>query len=102
MNPPRRLPWPAEFVRRFRPGGALRLVALTWGTRGDVQPFVALGAELVRRGHRVTIAARAPFRSLVESQGLGFFEMEEDGTDELMRVLAQSRGGADGAKHFVR
>ncbi len=101
MNNLRRLPWPAAYVRRFRPEGALRLVALTWGTRGDVQPFVALGAELVGRGHRVTIAARAPFRSLIESQGLGFFEMEEDGTEELMRVLAESRGGADGAKHFV-
>jgi sterol 3beta-glucosyltransferase len=98
---PRRLPWPAEYVRRFRPGGALQLAALTWGTRGDVQPFVALGAELVKRGHRVTIAAREPFRSLIESHGLGFFKMEEDGTEELMRVLAQSRGGADGARHFV-
>jgi UDP:flavonoid glycosyltransferase YjiC (YdhE family) len=98
---PRTPPWPADYLRRFRPGSSLRFAALTWGTRGDVQPFVALGSELVKRGHRVTIAAREPFRSLIEAHGLGFFRMEEDGTEELMRVLAESRGGADGAKHFV-
>lgn len=96
-----RIPWPDEYLRAFRPRESLRFSALTWGTRGDVQPFVALGAELTRRGHRVTIAARGPFRSLIESHGLGFFEMEEDGTEELMRLLASSRGGADGAKEFM-
>jgi sterol 3beta-glucosyltransferase len=93
--------WPREYLRHFQRKPALRFAALTWGSRGDVQPFVALGAELVRRGHRVVLAARAPFRSFVEEHGLNFFELEEDGTEELMHTLASSDGGPDGVKLFV-
>lgn len=42
------------------------------GTRGDVQPLVALGRELARRGHAVKLAAPANFRSFVEGHGLAF------------------------------
>ncbi len=93
--------WPREYLRHFQRKPAFRFAALTWGSRGDVQPFVALGAELVRRGHRVVLAARAPFRSFVEEHGLDFFELEEDGTEELMHSLASSDGGPDGVKLFV-
>ncbi|UQA59110.1 glycosyltransferase [Polyangium aurulentum] len=93
--------WPREYIRNFRPKKSLRFAALTWGTRGDVQPFVALGAELLRRGHRVLLAARAPFRSFVEEHGLEFHEMEEDGTEDLMRALAKSDGGPQGIGVFV-
>lgn len=35
----------------------MRIAILTTGTRGDVQPFVALGAALRRLGHAVTMTA---------------------------------------------
>nr|WCO03958.1 Ctg10_386 [Cystobacter sp.] len=93
--------WPRAYLRHFQRKPSFRFAALTWGSRGDVQPFVALGAELIRRGHRVLLAARAPFRSFVEEHGLEFFEMEEDGTEELMHSLASSTGGPDGMKLMV-
>jgi sterol 3beta-glucosyltransferase len=34
----------------------MKFALMTHGTRGDVQPLVALGAELVRRGHDVELA----------------------------------------------
>jgi sterol 3beta-glucosyltransferase/vancomycin aglycone glucosyltransferase len=34
----------------------LRIGLQTWGSDGDVRPFIALGAGLVRRGHEVTLA----------------------------------------------
>lgn len=41
------------------------------GTRGDVQPFVALGLHLQRsRGWRVVLAAPPEFRKFVEGWGL--------------------------------
>ncbi len=94
--------WPPSFVRNFQPKGRYRFAALTWGTRGDVQPFVALGVELLRRGHQVLVAARAPFRAFVTAHGLAFHEMEEDGTEELMRALAKSDGGPQGIGVFVQ
>lgn len=102
MNTSDRAPWPPAYLRRFVPRERYHFVALTWGTRGDVQPFVALGAELARRGHRVTVAARAPFRAFIEQYGLGFHELEEDGTEQLMRELALNAGGAAGVRLFLK
>ena len=50
----------------------MHIVMATVGTRGDAQPYVALGAELIRRGHRVTMATHDDHRALAESRGLGF------------------------------
>ncbi len=85
------LPWPPEHRRNFKRKGSYRFAVLNWGTRGDIQPFVALGAELVARGHQVVMAAREPYRSLAEERGIEYFAMEEDGTEKLMRALAASR-----------
>ena len=43
---------------------------LTLGTRGDVQPFVALGKRLARDGHAVTLCTTANFAPFVERHGL--------------------------------
>jgi sterol 3beta-glucosyltransferase len=82
------LPWPSEHCRALKRGKTHRFAVLNWGTRGDIQPFVALGVELQSRGHEVVIAARRPYRALIERHGIECFEMEEDGTGELMRKLA--------------
>jgi sterol 3beta-glucosyltransferase len=33
----------------------MHIFILTLGTRGDVQPYVALGRGLIKAGHQVTI-----------------------------------------------
>lgn len=52
------------------PNSQISIVAL--GSRGDVQPFVALGEGLRAAGHRVRVAAAADYGSLVEAYGLEF------------------------------
>jgi UDP:flavonoid glycosyltransferase YjiC (YdhE family) len=52
------------------PNSKITLVAL--GSRGDVQPFVALGCGLLAAGHHVRIAAAADYGPLVEAYGLEF------------------------------
>lgn len=42
------------------------------GSRGDVQPLVALGRGLCRRGHHVRVVAGDEFRSLVTDAALDF------------------------------
>ena len=44
---------------------SLHFALLATGTRGDVQPFVALGEELARRGHHVRVCAHEDFSGLV-------------------------------------
>ena len=49
-----------------------RIAILTFGTRGDVQPFVALAQGLARRDHKVRITAPENFQSLIEGHGFEF------------------------------
>ena len=34
----------------------MKFVLASWGSRGDVEPNLAVGRELVRRGHEVCMA----------------------------------------------
>jgi len=62
----------------------MRITILTAGTRGDVQPFVALARELDAQGATCSIAAPDEFRSLAESYGLAF-RPTRGSVSELMR-----------------
>lgn len=48
---------------------------LTYGSMGDVRPFVALAIGLQKHGHRVTLAAPENFQAFVESYGVPFFPL---------------------------
>lgn len=56
----------------------LQIVMLIVGTRGDVQPFVAIGRRLQEYGHRVRLATHANFKDFVLSTGLEFFPLGGD------------------------
>lgn len=62
------------------------------GSRGDVQPFVALGKVLKDTyGHRVRIATHATFQKFVEENGLEFFSIGGDPA-ELMAFMVKNPG----------
>ena len=48
------------------------IVIATVGSLGDLFPFLAIGQELRRRGHRVTVATHAVHRVPIEQAGLHF------------------------------
>jgi sterol 3beta-glucosyltransferase len=50
----------------------LRITILTLGSRGDVQPFLALAAGLQRTGYSVRVASHAIFESLIRGYGVDF------------------------------
>ncbi len=49
----------------------LHFVCLTIGSRGDVQPYIALGLGLMKEHHRVTIVTHEEYKEWVESFGIG-------------------------------
>eukprot|EP00516_Mucochytrium_quahogii_P007390 CAMPEP_0203757774 /NCGR_PEP_ID=MMETSP0098-20131031/10679_1 /ASSEMBLY_ACC=CAM_ASM_000208 /TAXON_ID=96639 /ORGANISM=" , Strain NY0313808BC1" /LENGTH=825 /DNA_ID=CAMNT_0050650005 /DNA_START=372 /DNA_END=2846 /DNA_ORIENTATION=- len=67
----------------------LRFVIILVGSRGDVQPYVALGIALARRGHYVRVAAHECFRDFVTSNDLGFAPLAGDPKD-LMRMVTEN------------
>ncbi|KAG7011314.1 Sterol 3-beta-glucosyltransferase UGT80A2, partial [Cucurbita argyrosperma subsp. argyrosperma] len=56
----------------------LQIVMLIVGTRGDVQPFVAIGKRLQDYGHRVRLATHSNFKEFVLTAGLEFFALGGD------------------------
>ena len=56
----------------------MRIFLTTVGTRGDVQPFVALGKGLQQAGHHVTICTSERFEGFVRDHGLGYGYMSND------------------------
>lgn len=50
----------------------------TYGTRGDVQPCIALALGLKAKGHDVSIAAPENFNNLVEECGIKFLPLHGD------------------------
>ncbi|MFD9733020.1 glycosyltransferase [Umezawaea sp. NPDC059074] len=66
----------------------MRVLLSTIGSRGEVQPVVALGVRLVELGHEARVCAPPDFRSLVEGLGLPFVPIgpELKGTAEPGRA----------------
>ncbi|OJD14916.1 hypothetical protein AJ78_04775 [Emergomyces pasteurianus Ep9510] len=70
----------------------MNIVIQIVGSRGDVQPFVALGQELKNAyGHRVRIATHPTFKKFVEENGLEFFSIGGDPA-ELMAFMVKNPG----------
>jgi sterol 3beta-glucosyltransferase len=68
----------------------MRIVILAVGTRGDVQPCVALGLALVRAGHAVRLAAPDDLEPFVCDWGLEFFPLGVD-MHELQQTVTGQR-----------
>ena len=65
----------------------MKVLLAPHGSRGDVQPQLVLGEELLRRGHRVTLAAPPNFRADAEQRGFRFVPVGQD----MHQVLQNNR-----------
>lgn len=70
----------------------MRYGVIVMGSRGDVQPFVALSIGLMKRGHDVSIIGPENFKVFVEGFGVNFRSISTDAekslqTPEIMKLL---------------
>lgn len=67
----------------------MRIAVLAWGTRGDVQPLLALGKQLAAQGHEVRFGAAPAFADFVRSQGIEFVPLGPPiDPDDYQRLMA--------------
>lgn len=70
----------------------MRLTIIALGSRGDVQPCVALGRGLTQAGYRVRIVTLESFEPMVGRHGLEFFPVEGD-AQALVRDMMLTANG---------
>lgn len=74
------------------PPPRLNIVMHVVGSRGDVQPFIALGRKLKHKyGHRVRLATHLSFKKVVTDADLEFFNIGGDPA-ELMSYMVKNPG----------
>jgi UDP:flavonoid glycosyltransferase YjiC (YdhE family) len=54
----------------------LNILIFAFGTRGDVQPFIAFAKELKKHNHHVRIATFIKFKDFVESYNIDFYPIK--------------------------
>jgi UDP:flavonoid glycosyltransferase YjiC (YdhE family) len=77
-----------------------RIVLTTFGSLGDLHPYIAVALGLKARGHEAVIATSGYYRQKVEALGIGFRSVRPDHTDpeaepELMRRVMDRRTGSE-------
>lgn len=76
---------------------AMRVLLLSYGSRGDCEPFLAVGELLRARGDEVVCAFPEQFRGLAESGGFDFHTLGGEFLDQLesddMKVALSGSGG---------
>jgi rhamnosyltransferase subunit B len=81
-----------------------RILFNTFGSYGDLHPYMAIGIELQQRGHQVTIATSIFYKAKVESEGLRFHAVRPD-VDPLDRKLIEhimdAKHGSERVIRFV-
>jgi sterol 3beta-glucosyltransferase len=72
----------------------MKIAITAIGTRGDLQPYIALGLGLQQAGHDVTVISAKNEEAFVRNYGLNFFALSVD-IQSLMdseEVQAMSKG----------
>jgi len=64
----------------------MNITILTYGSRGDVQPFLPLSLGLMANGHSVKLAAPSRFKELVEGYGIQFVPLPGEPEDLSRRL----------------
>jgi UDP:flavonoid glycosyltransferase YjiC (YdhE family) len=69
----------------------MRITTIAPGSRGDVQPYIALGLGLVAAGHRVRVLTHRDFESLVGLHGLEYWPLEARAADIAQSAQMRQR-----------
>ncbi|KAK0303970.1 Sterol 3-beta-glucosyltransferase [Friedmanniomyces endolithicus] len=80
---------PNASILDFKPTKSMRITCLTIGSRGDIQPYIALCKGLLADGQHPRIATHREFQGWVEKHGIEFAPVEGDPA-ELMRVCVEN------------
>lgn len=68
----------------------MKIFLSAMGTRGDIQPFIALGQGLQAAGHQVALCTAAGYRPFIEEHGVPYAFMD----NEFLAIIQSQTGQA--------
>jgi UDP:flavonoid glycosyltransferase YjiC (YdhE family) len=80
------------------------IVFTTYGSLGDLHPYLAVALKLQQRGHRTTIATGETYRAKIENLGIGFRAVRPDlpDFDAAPDIVARAMDMKTGGEYLVR
>lgn len=81
-----------------------RIVLTTFGSLGDLHPYVGVAVELKRRGHVPVIATSEFYRSKIEALGVEFAPLRPDypSREELAKIIPRMMDHRHGTERVFR
>ena len=81
----------------------MKILLASIGTRGDMEPFIAIGELLKEKGHQVICAFPEQFRNLAEDSNLEFASLGAKYIEMLNSNIGRAAmgGSATGLKRFI-
>jgi len=77
----------------------LRILLATLGSAGDTHPYIAIGEELVRRGHSVAMLANPHFEGRIRPCGIEFLPLGKE--SDFLDVLHDPRLAQQGKSPYL-
>lgn len=82
-----------------------RIVLTTYGSLGDLHPYMAIALELKARGHQIVIATNALARSRIEAVGIEFYAVRPDtlnlSYEESREIVRRGMDRVKGTKYVI-
>ncbi len=75
----------------------MKIILLSVGTRGDIEPFLAIGEILKENGHQVICAFPEQFRNIAEESGLQFASLGTKFIEMLDSAVGKAAMGGSGS-----
>jgi UDP:flavonoid glycosyltransferase YjiC (YdhE family) len=78
----------------------MKIILASIGTRGDIEPFLAIGKMLKEKGHQVICAFSEQFRELTEQCEIEFASLGKKNDALLESDVGKTIMGGSGMKKF--
>jgi rhamnosyltransferase subunit B len=81
---------------------AKRILFTTFGSLGDLHPYIAIALELRRRGYEVAIATSLHLREHIENAGLRFLHVRPDLSETDRAIVRRFLAPTHGPRHLLK
>lgn len=79
-----------------------RILLTSFGSLGDIHPYLALALGLRDRGHRVALATHGFYRDKIEAEGIEFFPVRPNADPEDRALTSLVMDARKGPEHVLR